>query len=115
MTKQLVGWILLAVGVLTIIGGLWQTYQIFTAKAPFPEIFKLDKAQETFLPETPAQTQDELASRQIERLLQEQLGKIIPADTVSKLLNLTVWSIFMGILVLAAGKIATIGITLLKS
>ena len=115
MTKKIVGWILVAVGVLAIAGGVWQTYQIFTNQAPMIEIFKLDKEQGTFLPETPAKTQDELVGQQMQQLLQEQLGKLIPANTITKLLNLTVWSIFMGILVFAAGKIAAIGVALLKS
>ena len=106
---------MLAVGVLAILGGVWQSYQIFTAKAPAPEIFKMEKAQEASLPKASAKTQEEMVGQQIQQLLQGQLGKMIPTDTITKILNLTVWSIFMGILILAGGKIATIGIALLKS
>ena len=114
MTKKIIGWVLLVIGVLAIVAGVWQSYQIFTNKTAAPEIFKLEKKQETSLPKTSAKTQEEMINQQMEQLLQEQLGKLIPADTVTKILNLTVWSIFMGILVLAAGKIATIGASLLK-
>lgn len=115
MIKKIIGWLLLAAGVSAIVWGTWQSYQIFTNKAPSPDIFKLGVETGTALPQKAAQTQDEFIGQQMQQLLQEQLGKMIPTDTVAKLLNLTVWSLFVGILILAAGKIATIGIQLLNS
>ena len=115
MIKKIIGWLLLASGVIAIVWGAWQSYQIFTNQTPAPDIFKMGAEQGIALPQKAAQTQDELIGQQLQQLLQEQLGKMIPIDTVAKLLNLTVWSLFVGILVLAAGKIATIGIQLLNS
>ncbi|PIX03415.1 hypothetical protein COZ78_00410, partial [bacterium (Candidatus Gribaldobacteria) CG_4_8_14_3_um_filter_42_11] len=115
MIKKIIGWLLLAAGVLAIVWGAWQSYQIFTNQAPSPAIFKMGVETEIVSPQKAAQTQDELIGQQLQQLLQEQLGKMIPIDTVAKLLNLTVWSLFAGILILAAGKIATIGIQLLNS
>ncbi|MEK9153645.1 MAG: hypothetical protein AAB723_03540 [Patescibacteria group bacterium] len=117
MIKKIIGWLLLVAGVLAIVGGIWQSYQIFTNQAPSPAIFKLGGEIEQGItsPQKAAQTQDEFIGQQMQQLLQEQLGKMIPADTIAKLLNLTVWSIFMGILVFAAGKIAGLGIQLLNS
>jgi len=114
MIKKIIGWLLLTAGVLAIVWGTWQSYQIFTNKAPSPDIFKMGAEQGISLPQKAAQTQDELIGQQLQKLLQEQLGKMIPVDTMAKLLNLTVWSLFVGILILAAGKIATIGIQLLN-
>jgi hypothetical protein len=115
MIKKIIGWLLLAAGVLAIVWSTWQSYQIFTNKAPSPDIFKLGTEQGTALPQKAAQTPDELVGQQMQQLLQEQLGKMIPADTVAKLLNLTVWSLFVGILILAAGKISSLGIQLLNT
>ncbi|MCX6789529.1 MAG: hypothetical protein NTZ42_02890 [Candidatus Gribaldobacteria bacterium] len=115
MIKKIIGWLLLAIGVLAIVWGTWQSYQIFTNQAPSPAIFKMGAEQGIILPQKAAQTQDELIGQQLQQLLQEQLGKMIPVDTIAKLLNLTVWSLFVGILVLASSKIATIGIQLLNT
>jgi len=113
MAKKIIGWILVIGGVLAIVGGLWQSYQIFTDKIPAPAIFKISEQEQAAVKAQPKSI-DEIASQQIQQLLQEQLGKMLPTDTITKLLNLTCWSIFVGILTLAAGKIATIGINLLK-
>ncbi len=115
MAKKIVGWVLVAVGVLAIVAGTWQSYRIFSNKAAVPDVFKIEKSQETFLPKTAAKNQQELATQQLGQALQEQLGKMIPTDVITKTLNLTVWSIFMGILILAAGKIAGLGVNLLKA
>ena len=115
MIKKIIGWLLLAVGVLAIVWGAWQSYEIFTNKAPSPVIFKMGVETGIALPQKAAQTQDEFVGQQLQQLLQEQLGKMIPVDTAAKLLNLTVWSLFVGILILASSKIATIGIQLLNT
>ena len=114
MAKKIIGWVLVIGGVLAIICGLWQSYQIFTDKMPAPAIFKISEQEQTAV-KAQAKTNDEMVSQQIQQLLQDQLGKMIPIDTVAKLLNLTCWSIFVGILTLAAGKIAGIGVSLLKN
>lgn len=114
MAKQIIGWVLLAIGILAITTGMWQTYQIFTDKTQAPQIFKASNEQPAPVKAQP-KTQDEMVNQQIQQLLQEQLGKMVPIDTITKLLNLTCWSIFIGIFMLGAGKIATIGISLLKS
>lgn len=114
MAKKIIGWLLLAAGVGAIVWGVWSSYQIFTNQAPAPAIFKLGVEPGIELPKKAAQTQDEFIGQQLQQILQEQLGKIIPVDTVAKLLNLTTWSLFVGILVLAAGKVAGLGIQLLN-
>ncbi|KKU86734.1 MAG: ATP-dependent DNA helicase [Parcubacteria group bacterium GW2011_GWA2_47_9] len=44
----------------------------------------------------------------------QQLQGILPADSVPKMLNLTVWSIFAWLLFLGGGQIAGVGTKLLK-
>ena len=39
--KQIFGWILLTAGVCIIIGTLYSSYNIFSAKTPVPEIFSI--------------------------------------------------------------------------
>ncbi len=106
--KKIIGFALLFVG-LSIIGcGLWSSYGIFTGQEPAPEIFS---------PISEEGSVDALAGgveQQIQQVIGEQLKNMLPSDFLPKILNLTAWSIFMGILVFAGGKISSIGVSLLK-
>lgn len=107
MTKKIIGWILLAAGVLLIIWAVYSSFQIFTSKKPAPEIFKPQTTQQQ------VRQQGEL-QQQMESAVSEQLKKILPAESIPELLNLIAWSVFVYILIFAGGKIAFIGIKLLK-
>lgn len=100
--KEILGSILLIVGLGIIIWGLYSSYNIFTGKAEPPVIFEV----------SPLQTQG--SSSQIGSLLQEQLKGLIPIDFAPKILNLVAWSIFMGILIWGGSQISGLGIKLMK-
>jgi len=120
MVKQTIGWILIALGVVAILWGIWDSFQIFTAKKEAPLVFKT-----TAVPvanKTVANAKN-LTAEQIQAQLQEQmqqavkdsLSGMLPADSITKTLNLASWSIFMGILIFAGGKIGELGIKLLAN
>jgi len=110
MPKKTIGWILIASGLLIIALGLCSTLSIFIGKKAPPEVFKMetpiaaDKGSKSL-------SQEELQKE----MVSEQIAKIIPEDVVYKTLNLISWSIFATILFFGGGKIATIGISMLKN
>ncbi len=105
--KKIIGLVLLVLGVLIILWGIWDCYNIFTAKKAAPEIFKIEETIKSGGTKTGIEGQ-------IQQVIKEQLGGILPADSIPQMLNLISWSIFMFILFFGAGKISAIGIKLLK-
>lgn len=116
MAKKIVGWIMVIAGVLAIGYGIWSSYSIFTAKKPVPEIFNFPQASEQAASkQKQATSPQDMIQQQLQQTIQEQLKNVIPSDFITRILNLASWSIFMAILVMAAGKISSIGANLLKS
>jgi len=101
-TKTSFGLILLVLGLIIIFYSLYSSFNIFTAKAAPPEIFKAEpSAQGT-------------VAGSIQAQIEEQLKGMLPVDSVPTLLNLISWSIFAGILIFAGAQIAGLGIKLIK-
>ncbi len=96
-----------------ILWGVWDSYQIFTAKKPAPEIFQTQTNQQTSAKQKSAANPQEMIQQQLSQTIQEQLKNVLPAEFINRILNLTAWSIFMAILVLAGGRIGGLGIKLL--
>ena len=112
MVKKILGWVLLILGVLIIVWGIWASYQIFTAQKSVPEIFAIE--QMLVSEEGTAKGSQTEMSQQIQQAIGQQLNQMFPPGFISKILNLISWSIFMFILVMAGGKISTLGIQLIK-
>lgn len=106
-TKKIIGWVLLVVGLIIIFSDLYSSINIFTAKAMPPSVFT-GSGQGDLNNISPSGQQD------LQKIMSEQISKLIPQDYVSKLMNLISWSIFAGILVLIGGKVSLIGISLLR-
>lgn len=114
MANKIIGFVLLFLGVIMILWGVWDSYQIFTAKKPAPDIFKLSQTeQQTSVKQKSTANPQEMIQQQLQQTIQEQLKNVLPAESINRILNLTAWSIFMAILVLAGGKIGGLGIKLL--
>jgi Zn-dependent membrane protease YugP len=107
MANKILGYILLAIGLMLIGGTIFQSYNIFTDKVSAPLVFKT---------ETPSQTSTGATSveKQINEQVQKQLNQVLPAATITKILNLIAWSMLAFILVTAGGAIASIGVKLTK-
>ena len=112
--QNLIGWVLLLAGLAAILWTVYSSFNIFTAKAPAPEIFKVEKEIQTSggTGKTPT-TQAEL-QKEMEKLISEQLKGLLPADTLPKLLNLISWSVFAGILILAGAQTSGLGIKMIS-
>lgn len=104
IANKTLGYILLLAGLAMIIWPLWQSYMIFTAKTSAPLVFT-----------TPLQARPSgNALQEIERQVSQAVAKIIPVESVTKILNLIAWSIFTGIMFLGGGALASIGVKLIK-
>lgn len=109
--EKIIAWILLFLGLAIILYTLYFSFNIFTIKATPPEIFKVAQKQEP-LPKKEVKPLD--IEAQMEKIIEEQLKGMLPAEFLPKLLNLISWSIFAGILIFAGGQISTLGIKLIK-
>lgn len=108
---KIVGWVLLIAGITIIFWSLYSTFNIFTAKAAAPEIFKVEEKIEVPLSQKD-QTQDLQA--QMQKMIGEQLKGMLPIGSLPKLLNLIAWSIFAWILIFGGAQISGLGIKLIK-
>jgi hypothetical protein len=108
MVTKIFGWALLLAGALIIFWTLYSSYNIFTGEAAMPEIFEMG---EEALPQK-GETGD--LQSQMEKMIGEQLKGILPADTLPKILNLTVWAMLAGILIFGGAQISNLGIKLVK-
>lgn len=113
--SKITGWVLLAIGLVVIFWALYSSYNTFTGKAAIPEIFKIEKEEPALSQEdkTEPTSQEEL-QKEMEEMIEKQIKEMIPPEFLAKLLNLMSWSIFAGILIFGGGRIAGIGIRLLK-
>lgn len=105
--KESTGWLLLILGVMLILWGVYYSYQIFTDKVSPPQMFKTSE-EEVF--SGSAETPQE----QMEVAVKEQLESVISAETIPKIFNLIAWSMFAIILFMGASHIAVLGIRLIK-
>jgi hypothetical protein len=122
IVKKFAGWIFLAAGAGLVIWSIYSSFNIFLGKKESPQLFKTEMAQPGAQcpqaaqsePGQQAQPMQEEVKSIVEGQVAEQIRKVIPPEFITKILNLTSWSIFVAILIFAGGQIAGIGIRLLK-
>ena len=104
-TNKIIGYILLTIGVLLIAVPLWQTYNIFTGKALPNQVF--------VRPET-LKVNPNVGALDVGGQVQNALIKILPIDLINNTLNLATWLLLLWVLIYGGGKIAEIGVKLIK-
>ncbi len=107
--SKIIGWVVFFAGLSIIIFTLYSSYNIFTAKALLPEFFAMP--EEGVSAQT-GDTQDVQA--QLQKMIGDQLKGFLPENSMTKILNLTVWSILAFILIFGGTQISGLGIKLLK-
>jgi len=100
----IIGYILLLAGLLLIVVPFYQTYAIFTGKSLPPQIFETQKIQEN----------KNVGAFDVQKQMENVFMKILPLDLINNTLNLGAWMILAWGLMLGGGKIASIGISLIK-
>jgi len=103
--NRVIGYVLLIIGILLIVLPLWQTYNIFTGKSLPAQVF---------MKPIPFKVDQNVNPNDIQGQIQNALVKIIPVDYIDNTLNLAAWLILMFILIYGGGKIAEIGVKLIK-
>lgn len=104
--NKIAGYVLLAIGLLLIILPLWQTFSIFTGRTMPAQVFQKPIA---------LTVNKNVSALDVAGQVQNALIKVIPIDFIDNILNLSTWLLLMWILIYGGGKVADIGIKLLKS
>jgi hypothetical protein len=112
LAKNIAGWVLLILGVVLIGWVLLSTYNIFTGKIAAPEIF--DSRTEDVLNKKTSATQSGDGQAQIEKIMGEQIGNLVPPGALSKILNMTVWSVLAWVFISGGAQLSGIGIKLMS-
>ena len=116
--NKIFGSILLALGLLIILWGLYSSYNIFKAKSALPQVFSSEEIASQEAINTNKTNTKKLTAEEIQENMQDavnqQLSKIFPPGIILKLLNIISWSMFAWILILGGGKIAYLGVRMLK-
>ena len=114
--QKILGFALLAGGIGIILYSLYASFTFFTGIATPPELFSIgEQSSKTEGTQDFSLNSIQDLGSQIPKLLEGQLQGLLPAGFIPRMLNLTVWSIFAGILILGGGQIAGLGIKLLKA
>ena len=103
--NKIIGYVLLLIGILLIALPLWQTYNIFTGHAVPSQVFIRPQA---------LTVNNNVSVLDIQGQVQNALIKVIPIDFIDNTLNLASWLILGWILIYGGGKIAEIGVKLIK-
>jgi hypothetical protein len=119
--KDIFGWVLILAGLAVIGWSIYFSYQFFFVKAEFPALFKFPAAAQNVAPETKQNIATD-SQADVQAQMQKEIGQatnqavsnMLPADSISKLLNSIAWSIFATFLVYTGAQIAGIGIKLIS-
>ncbi len=113
--KKNSGWALLLIGLVILGWSVYASFNIFTAKASAPQIFKIEnKAQNSSQATTKTPSMFDDIQKQMENIVAEQIRQLIPIELIYNLLNLISWAVFASLLIFAGFHIASLGVKLLK-
>jgi hypothetical protein len=111
--NKIIGFVLLAAGLMIIATSLVFSWQIFTGASPAPELFSPSQRElGSSSALTPGSLED--LQEQLPDLLSQQLQGLLPTDTIPQMLNLATWSMFASLLLFGGSLIAGIGIKLVR-
>lgn len=119
---KLFAWLIIAAGLLMIIWAVFSSYDFFTGRKDFPQVFKpaaeeplktsLQKESVVILPKNETEAQIFLQN-QAQQMAMESIANLFPAETIFKFMNMASWIAFVSFLVFAGSRISGIGIKLL--
>ena len=114
MLKKILGYVLLATGLIMILLSLYFSFRIFTDKSSVPEIFKTQSQALNISGENAGNFDSNNIQDQMGKLINEKIKEILPFEFLLKFLNLLSWSLLAWILIYGGSIISGIGIKLLK-
>lgn len=109
------GWFLLLLGISIILWTLFSAYCVFTDQKTIPQVFRLEEKSEPTIQgnKLNGESIGDLQN-QIEEMLSQQVKEVLPTETMTKLFNLIASSMLSFIFITGGGKIAGLGIKLIK-
>lgn len=108
--KKILGWLLLLIGLIVIGWFLYSSYNILTGKSFAPELFRFEQEEpESIVAGSSGDIQEDM-----KKMVEQQIGEMIPAEFLSKLFNLISWSILAGLLIFGGSRLSGIGIKLIR-
>lgn len=135
-SNKVIGYSLLAIGLIVIFWSIFASYSIFTAKKEVPKVFSynnegivdfdnnVDNVEETNIDKSKLTDPNYLKNLEAEQKAQvesaikdqisSQIKEVIPEEFILKILNLFSWSLLAFILIFAGSKISGLGIELTK-
>ena len=135
-SNKVIGYSLLAIGLIVIFWSIFASYSIFTAKKEVPKVFSynnegivdfdnnVDNVEETNIDKSKLTDPNYLKNleaeqkAQVESAIKDQISsqvkEVIPEEFILKILNLFSWSLLAFILIFAGSKISGLGIELTK-
>lgn len=102
---KIIGYILLAIGLLFIIIPLYQAYGVIAGSATPPSIFK----QINFL-----QPNQNVGQMDFQKQIENALMEVLPLDMINEIINLLSWAILMSVFIFGGKQISLIGIKMIK-
>lgn len=124
LSNKIIGWALIAGGILMILWMILTSYNIFIGTKEAPKIFRIEgqsQAQECLTTadkltnNKQVQEMEEQVKKIIEGQIKEQIKEFFPPEFIAKILNLGAWSLFAWLVFLAGGRISSIGIKLIRN
>jgi heme/copper-type cytochrome/quinol oxidase subunit 3 len=110
--NKIIGYILFVIGLIIIFGTIFQSYNILTGKISVPLVFQTLAPKESEKKEN--QNSQQQMQTQIDQVVKNQINQILPPATITKILNLSVWTMLALILVSAGASVSGIGIKMIK-
>lgn len=112
--KRVLGVIIIFSGLVMFYWSISESYYYFTAQKEFPQVFA-DSVIDNLTNQTNSglNLQDQIKTL-IEQQIGEQMDRLVPENTVTKFLNISVWSIFAFFLISAGARAVTMGREFLK-
>jgi len=108
---KIIGWLVFLFGISIMVFTIYNTYNIFTGESPAPQIiaFNIENSK------TPTEGGVLTGQDQITQMISQQLGNLLPLDSLPLILNLIVWTIGAGVLIFGGAQISGLGIKLMKN
>ncbi len=112
--KRVLGVIIIFSGLVMFYWSISESYYYFTAQKEFPQVFT-----DPVINNSNNQTNNGLNLQdQIKTLVEQQIGdqmdRLIPENTITKFLNISVWSIFAFFLISAGARAVAMGREFIK-
>ena len=110
--RKIIGWILFVAGIFLVGWSLYSTYNVFTGKSSAPELFKIEERKDDFVLSSSGSGDFQ---EDIKKMVEKQIGNMVPTEFLSKLFNLISWSVLAGVLIFGGSRFCFIGVKLIKA